>query len=360
MKKILILILLIAVTICCCACGTDLNIGIDNDDSYNYMEEVDFSIPLGISFPPSSTAEYREKAQVYLEDLNIDRIKLEINWQFVETEQGYYDWDNLDERIDFYNLHNVKVFACLKTLLPTYLINDYTEISINEIDEFRDFVSAFINRYSSKLYMVQVGNEWDGWGGFAGSESDYVAINNVLYEETKKVIDLPVVLGAVIAYPVYKVIYEDGKDIERDNRNFVDIDNTLEKFKENALENKTNGIETRFEYVFSNANYDKVDIHLYDEAELFPYYIDVVKQFCDKPIIVSEFGAPNPDYEIYDDDYHYERIKKCMEVMNYLDIEEVYYFSLVDHDAYHKNNGLLDEEINKKPAYYLIKNRNTI
>ncbi len=49
----------------------------------------------------------------------------------------------------------------------------------------------------------------------------------------------------------------------------------LKNFKEKVL------------FVFNNAKYDIIDIHLYDDAENWHKYIDLLPK--DKPIIVTEF-----------------------------------------------------------------------
>ena len=315
--------------------------------------------PLGIAFPPYGTISALETAEPYLKELQIDRIKMSVNWKFIEKTKGNYSWSNLDYRISFYNTRQIKVFITIDTQLPDYLSGNYSEISGNELTEFTTFIHAFVERYHNKIYLIQVGNEWDGWGGFAGSAEDYTQLNNVLYNEVKAITNtLPVVLGGINAYLPYQTIYVNNQNIHLGNRQLYKHEQFLLNYKIKAAENKQKGIDERVTYVFRNANYDMVDIHLYDEAELFSDYITIVKQLTDKQLIVSEFGAPNPQYELYNESYQTTRLIAIWQSLNSLDVEEVYHFSLIDsEDAYHCNNGLLSKKKKKKTAYYLYQNR---
>ena len=110
----------------------------------------------------------------------------------------------------------------------------------------------------------------------------------------------------------------------------------------------------RFEYVVYNANYDLVDLHLYDDVENWPIYTQAALAYfpTDIPVIVSEFGGPNLFTEqTYSDQYQAERLSQYIEVLNEIGVQEAYFFKLVQSDSAHpshRESGLF-EEIDGQP-----------
>lgn len=63
----------------------------------------------------------------------------------------------------------------------------------------------------------------------------------------------------------------------------------------------------------------------------------------------------NPDYEIYNEDYHAGRVQKYLETVSVLDIQEAYYFKPFDDRAStHKESGLFIEDGSRTKAAYEI------
>ncbi len=323
------------------------------------VSSIENDIPIGISFPPIGTVEHLEFGVKHLNTLNIKKIKLEVNWNLIEKEEGVYSWKNLDYRINYFNEHNIEIFLMVSVLLPdVYSNDDMKEITTNQTQQFSNFITALITRYGDNITKFQFGNEWDSENiGYHEDINEFIKLNNVVYTITKSINpDIDIVLGGITrAYPLY-ILLNNGIEIESSTRHLINFEEHKTKFMNDMSERIINGLEEDILNVFNNALYDIVDIHLYDDVELFSDIISYVEGITDKPILVSELGAPNPRYEVYTEEYHLERMKLALITLSKLDILEIYHFSLVDHDAYHANNGLLDSQGHEKLVYYLYKN----
>lgn len=332
----------------------------ENDEyiAYKSDEGIVIDVPIGISFPGIGSIEDMRRSAMILNDINVSLIKIELDWNLRELNPGEYNWEPMDQRIGYYDGQGFSLFISISTELPDcYRTTDHQEIGRDDLAAFKNFVHQVLVRYSEKIDKIQAGNEWDV--RFQEDAGLWVEINDILYDETKSINkDIQVVLGAVTSsYMIYKVLAIEEKEVNYSERQFYQFDSYLERFLTNYKEHLLSGKREYMQYVFDHAKYDVVDIHMYDEGELFPDFIRILKEMTDKPILVSEFGAPNPDYEIFDEDYQYRRMKILLKTLSTLDITEAYHFSLADHDAYHSRNGIVDRFGNKKPIYYLFKNR---
>jgi hypothetical protein len=118
------------------------------------------------------------------------------------------------------------------------------------------------------------------------------------------------------------------------------------------------GKKQNIDYVFANADYDILDIHLYDDPENWPEYLSVLPE--NKPILVSEFGGPNSEFECTDAAYQAVRMEQYIDAVEQLPIIEAYYFKLVESDSsYHKDSGLFYSNYTVKPARNVFAERLT-
>lgn len=325
------------------------------------LEPIKISTPIGISFPAISTKENQALSIEHLKALNINKIKMEVNWAFIEKEIGQYSWDNLDYRINTFVENDIEVFLMISTNLPPiHQTSDETELTLDNVEIYEAFITALVFRYQDKITKIQFGNEWDHLdNGYQNSIDDFIALNNSLYNITKNINpSMDVVLGGMTSgYLFYRLIEEYDVEIERNNRKLINIEERLESFNIRMTEWMNQGLDTRINRVLNEAYYDIADIHMYDEAELFDDIFSLFAKMVDTPILISEYGAPNSDYEKYTESYQLIRTRLILETLAPLDLLEIYHFSLFDHEAYHANNGLLDNFGNKKSIYELYQNR---
>lgn len=137
---------------------------------------------------------------------------------------------------------------------------------------------------------------------------------------------------------------------------------TVEYLKSKIDKNKIvydgQGIKQNIEYVLQHANYDILDIHLYDDPENWPSYVSVLPK--DKPILVSEFGGPNSEFENTSSSYQAKRMPDYIDAIEQLPIIEAYYFKLVESDeSYHQDSGLFYKNLRVKPARNVFAQRLT-
>ena len=126
---------------------------------------------------------------------------------------------------------------------------------------------------------------------------------------------------------------------------------SLKKRIEKELCNQN--LREKVQYVFNNAKYDELDIHLYDDPQNWQDYIDLLPK--GKNILVSEFGGPSSLFEATNEDYQAKRISVYLSAIEALPIKEAYYFKLLDSSySYHKHSGLFSENFKKKKSYYVF------
>ncbi len=320
---------------------------------------------VGISFPPVKTERELEFTFSKFKDLGINKVRFETKWAFREPKKGEFNWSPLDRRIDFFNKVGISMFLTVDATGPDWACKENNEktCTYKDLDDFRNFVGELSKRYSNKIDKIQFGNEWDNV--FVGTKEEFVEYSNIFYKEFKKNSpETKVVLGGLTRSSfLYEDICLNNKKLNFSNLDIVNDLSDKELFdqvkNEICVERKEKMERTYKDvlYVLKNIKYDLVDLHLYDDAENWNLAVENLIKKINKPLIVSEFGGPNPEFEKYSDEYQVERVKKYIEVVKSLPIEEAYYFKLLDSaNSYHDKSGLIKEGGKKhKPAYDIFK-----
>jgi hypothetical protein len=316
------------------------------------------TVPVGLSFPPISTASGLAFTIKQMDALNMTLVRIGSNWAHREPEPGAYYWDPLDERINALHESGASILFTIPASGPDWACG---EVSANETcvfqDEaaFRAYVTALMTRYRGKIDKVQFGNEWDNLTWYPGTAEEFVRDTNIVYDIVQQVSpETPVVLGGLTAaYPVYVSVCRNGMSLNFDALDLKD-DTDLNARIERTICARDE-LEARVEYVIENARYDVVDLHLYDTSEYWPLLVDTVRQLTDKPLIVSEFGGPSSAFEKYSQAYHARRLEHYLLTLQSLPIEEAYYFNLVDNPTtYHSRSGLFTVTRRKKDAFNVM------
>jgi len=69
----------------------------------------------------------------------------------------------------------------------------------------------------------------------------------------------------------------------------------------------------RIDSVLANALYDIIDLHFYDDYEIWPELFANFTDTISTPILVSEFGGPNMNVEPYSEEYQAPLFRSCNE-----------------------------------------------
>lgn len=328
---------------------------------YGYCQEGDSRLKLGLSFPPVQEEKHRAFTAEHLNRLGIDRIRFAVAWEHIEPAKGKFKWAAFDKRIKFIGGNNLSLLLTVQSNGPSWACsgrkNKKSCVYRNE-DDFKAFVEALLSRYSNKIDKIQFGNEWPSRWWYIGEADDYVRLNNILYDAVKKFSPkTKVVLGGISIGQLRGLAACEGSI----DSIFDDQGKTYRKkdLLEYCQSDKSAELRQRVDYVFKRAQYDIVDIHLYDDPENWHIYYNTIRAMAlGKPIIVSEFGGPNIFVEDYSDAYHAKRVGDYLATLKNMDIEEAYYFQLVEPKTKvaHSRSGLISapNELKEKPAYKVL------
>ena len=304
------------------------------------------SIGLGISFPPIKDETQRNFSKEQFDKLGVTKIRFAENCVLREPTQGNFNWQPLDDRINWVNENNYELLLTIQSDIPSW--------SENKQADFTNYIQLLLQRYSNKISKIQFGNEWDTQ--YEDSMDEFVSLNNILWDLTKEISpNTKVVLGGITrAVPIIEIYCENGLTLDFSDMEFsngLSVEKLFDKINQNLC---GSDIKQNVLYVLQNAKYDILDIHLYDDVSNWNDYVNVISEIIPDSIqiIVSEFGGPSSEFENIDQQYQAKRLEKYLNVISNLNIDEAYFFKLVDsEDAYHKNSGLFDKNVNKKLTY---------
>lgn len=322
---------------------------LDQDYSFRSIDKM------GFSFPPVKDTGQRQLTMTEINNLNVRKIRFAENWRAREETKGSFNWSPLEERIDYFYPNGVSILLTVQSDGPAWAVgqsNADSAIFLNDSD-FSNYTVLLAGRCAGKVSKIQFGNEWNSDYGYVGTKEQYAHFQNQFYSNIKSVApSMKVVLGGissgalnVLAYSLgwISVITDDhgvayGSDDRGSVTNDAEVKETLE----------------RLFYVLTNAVYDVLDLHMYDDCENWPVYLSMMRSLVPgKEVILSEFGGPDPVRDIYTDYYQAQRLYQYMKTLDTMDHSEAYYFKLVESsESYHKRSALLREFLmTRKPSY---------
>lgn len=315
----------------------------------------------GISFPPVSNDEQRSFAKPLLAELNVDRIRFAEEWKFREPIQGDYNWGPLDDRIDWASANGLKILLTIQSNGPNWACSNQENANscvFAEEDAFKSYISSLLQRYSNKIEKIQFGNEWQTDFWYIGTAEEFIRANNIVYNAIQEHSpETTVVLGGFTSISLRFLAGCNGLIDSFYNDEGELINRTV--LDESCSNSATQDVLQRINTVLDNAFYDEVDMHLYDDVENWPIYIENFKQMVDKPIIVSEFGGPNLNVEPDNEVYQAERLQNYIKTLQADDeIQEAYFFKLIEggNNAVHSKSGLIRaSDLGKKLSFETFK-----
>lgn len=318
------------------------------------------NLSLGVSFPPVSNMSDRFFTKTHLDILGVKKIRIAEDWALREPTQGTFNWTPLDDRINWAYDNNYEILLTIQSRGPAWAcssLQNSQSCVFNNNNDFKIYVDSLLQRYPGKITKIQFGNEWQSDYWYVGNAADFIAANNVLYNSVQ--IYSPtteVVLGGFTTISLRFLAGCNGNVTSFYDDDGIYYDSTFLAI--NCPLPTVQNVINRIDSVLQFAQYNILDIHLYDDVDQWDEYYLNFKDTITKPIIVSEFGGPNMNYEIYSDSYQTNRLYQYIKKLDSLQIQEAYFFKLVEgtSNPAHSTSGLIrDTSLIEKPAYYLFK-----
>lgn len=329
-------------------------------DKINAQDTCLTNLSLGISFPPIANSTERTFTKMHLDTLGVQKIRIAEDWTLREPTQGNFNWTPLDDRINWAYNNNYEILLTIQSRGPSWAcspIQNSQSCVFNNNNDFKIYVDSLLQRYTGKIAKIQFGNEWQSDYWYAGNAGDFIAANNVLYNSVQMYSpSTKVVLGGFSTISLRFLAGCKGfvSSFYDDDGTYYSSSYLSTNCPLPAIQNVINRIDS----VLQLAQYNMLDIHLYDDVEQWDEYYINFKDTITKPIIVSEFGGPNMNYETYTNSYQANRLYQYIKKLDSLQIQEAYFFKLVEgtSNPAHSTSGLIsDTSLVEKPAYYLFK-----
>lgn len=324
-----------------------------NDTCLNYTD-------LGISFPPVADNTQRTFAKTHLDVLEVTKIRFAENWVLREPTQGNFNWQPLDDRIDWAYNNGYEILLTIQSNAPGWAcsaVQNGQSCVFSDNNDFKIYIDSLLQRHPNKISKIQFGNEWQSDYWYIGNANDFIQANNVLYTSVQTYSPITqVVLGGFTTISLRFMAGCNGyvNSFYDDDGIFYDSAYLATNCSTSAIQDVINRIDSVLQY----AQYDIIDLHFYDDVEQWDEYYLNFSETITKPIIVSEFGGPNMNYEPYSEAFQTDRLYQYIKKLDSLEISEAYFFKLVEGTANpaHSASGLIDDTtLLEKPAYYLFK-----
>lgn len=338
--------------------------------------DIQAAVPtaLSIAFPPVGTAPSPGQetelqfSTRHLQALRAPSVRFSQSWRVQETEPGNISWSGLDARVEAFNKAGIRILLTVESDGPDWQCGARNERScvFNDLEAFRKYVADLARRYRGRIERIQFGNEAFSSYWYPGSSEEFVAAANAFYDAVKsEAPEMEVVLTGMQTSLLHVLsVCRYGMPIPTLNP----VDSTLMAEKDVAFmcgKPVSQEMMDRASILLSRVRYDIIDIHLYDNPDVWVAYREMLTRVAaGVPVLASEIGAPNKRYEPLDDAFHAARIAQILSIMPSLNLLDAYYFKLVEYssvyDMEHEKSGLLSyPELRAKPAYALVREYNS-
>ena len=317
-------------------------------------------VALGISFPPVSDEAQRNFTKPLLDELKVKHIRFSEEWMFREPSEGTFHWETLDARINWAFDNGYRILLTIQSNGPAWAcgsLQNSNSCVYSNTAQFKNYIEQLLQRYAGKISKIQFGNEWQAAFWYIGSAQEFTEANNIVFNAVQAYSPITkVVLGGFTAISLRFLAGCNGNIDSFYDDEGVFYDTSF--FSDNCTGQEFKAISDKIAYILDNAQYDELDIHLYDDVENWDEYYANFRSMTLKPIIVSEFGGPNMNYETYSDAYQSERLYAYIKKLDSLEIAEAYYFKLVEgtDNPSHEKSGLIREsDLSKKESFAIFK-----
>ena len=322
------------------------------------------SVVFGLSYPGVTEIEDREFTLSNLQALSLSRVRFDEGWKYREPVKGEFNWAPLDDRMQWLADNNISALVTIQPNGPlwgcdTELFNERTCV-YNDAGEFENYIRALLQRYPNQIDQIQYGNEWLAPYWFLGSANEFVEYNNIVYQAVQLYSpNTKVVLGGFASGSLSVISFCAGdldQFFEEESGDLVDASQRTNVCNSELVLSRRQMLDI----VLESAEFDYLDLHLYDDVENWGTYFQTMRNVVGEsiPVIVGEFGGPNLIWEqSYSDEFQATRLEQYLETLSTMDIKEAYYFKLVQSKSAlvaHWESGLYKLEGDvyiKKPAF---------
>lgn len=316
-------------------------------------------VELGVSFPSVRTGEELAFSGEKLDELGVRRVRFAENWREREPADGTFDWAPLDARVDFFAGRGIDVLLTVQSDAPDWVraasgASNRNSVALDGANtaRFRRYVERLLRRYPGKIKEMQFGNEWQSRWWYAGTAREFTETQNAFYDTVKSVDPgIRVVLGGFSIGALRALAAEQGLIDEVRDDDGARLGRA--EMRQRLAQPEVRELLARTGHVLRHARYDATDIHLYDDPESWGHYLRALRSLAPAvPTVVSEFGGPNTRWEPYSPERHRRALIRYVTAIDSLDVDYALYFRLVEsRTAFHEKSGLIDAELNEKPAY---------
>lgn len=326
------------------------------------------TVLFGLSYPGVTDIEDREFTLSNLQALSLSRVRFDENWKYREPIEGEFNWEPLDERIQWLKDNEISVLLTIPSNGPSWaciseLSNERTCV-YRDAEKFEHYIQTLLQRYPNQIEQIQFGNEWLAPYWFLGSAEDFIEYNNIVYRSVQLYSpNTKVVLGGFASGSLSVISYCAGdldQFFEERTGDLIDSSQRDDTCNSELVLSSQHMLEA----VLASAEFDYLDLHLYDDVENWGIYFQTMRNALGEsvPVIVGEFGGPNLIWEqSYSDEFQATRLEQYLEALSTMEIKEAYYFKLVQSESAlfaHWESGLYkleDDEYIRKPAFDIFK-----
>ncbi|MEJ6394288.1 hypothetical protein V8J82_13540 [Gymnodinialimonas sp. 2305UL16-5] len=304
---------------------------------------------IGIAFPPVRDADQMAFSLEALGALDIGHVRIAEAWERRGLTPSEADFEPLLRRLQALEAAGIDTLLSVELRAPEAacgLSNEHACV-IRDDAPFEAYLTILLRVAGPHIDAIQIGNEWDT--RFPGTTRDFMAIHDraasVIRAERP---DLTLVLGGISGRAgLSHALCFVGAHPEIPG---IDWAQMRHRFCLRGAP-RNEATQAAVAAVLALADYDVVDLHLYDAPGLWPEAVGWLRSHSAAPIWVTEFGGPSQDYEPQDPDYQATRIRAYLDVIATLPIARAYYFKLTDDpNSYHAHSGLYDIDGQPKPA----------
>lgn len=318
---------------------------------------------IGMSFPPVKDTQHLSFSLEKLRQLDVVHVRISEDWALREPQRGKFNWAPLERRINVFWDAKIKVLLTVQANGPKWATSKCNSKSCDfkNWQDVEPFLGELLKRVGHKIDAIQFGNEWDEQ--YVAGTKRYTELQNKFYSFVKaRRKNLPVVIGGITSNVLlYQSICLNGatfKSVDIQLKKPIDVNKLLQNDFCNRKKQKHVATLANVKSALRSASYDILDVHLYDLPELWPQLIKVARNFSKKPIFVTEFGGPNPQFEKHDEAYQARRLAIYLKTIKTLPVRRAYYFKLTDDpSSYHSKSGLYTTSGKAKPALTVFSNR---
>ncbi len=115
--------------------------------------------------------------------------KQQFSWEEIEKRKNQFDWDKSDQIVAVFEKYGLQIIARLDRP-PAWAHKDKTiaQAPPDNLNDYGDFVDAFVRRYRGRIHYIQVWNEpniFPEWGNRPVDPAGYAALLEVAYRRAK-------------------------------------------------------------------------------------------------------------------------------------------------------------------------------